>query len=72
MELTSASLISQAATTSAEAPTAAQTLVLRKALQLQREAAQALLQTLPPALPATEPQPLATEGPLGRQVNVWV
>lgn len=44
---------------------AAQVLVLKKAMDLQKSNAAALLQTLPP------PVPLATSGTLGRNVNAY-
>lgn len=44
---------------------AAQVLVLKKAMDLQQSNAAALLQTLP------APVPLASSGPLGRNVNAY-
>ena len=72
MDVISSSLVTQAATSASEGPMAAQILVLRKALQMQQQGAQALLQALPPPTPALGPQPLATEGTLGTRVNVMV
>ncbi|TSE34785.1 putative motility protein [Tepidimonas charontis] len=63
------SLISQAATSVAETPTAAQILALRKALQVEQQGALALLQALPQPAPNGE-LPLATQGPLGTRLNV--
>jgi len=67
------SLISQAATSVADSPGAAQILALRKALQLQQHGAMALLQALPQPAPtrtSTGELPLAGEGPLGTRLNV--
>ncbi len=67
------SLISQAATSVAETPDAAQILALRKALQVEQQGALALLQALPQPAPASAPTgelPLASEGPLGTRLNV--
>lgn len=72
MNLTATSLVTQAATSAAEGPMAAQILTLRKALQLQQQGALALLQALPSPTPALGPQTLARDGTLGTQVNVMV
>lgn len=65
------SLITQAATSAADTPGAAQVLALRKALQLEQQGALALLNALPQPVPAvTGELPLATEGTLGTQLNV--
>lgn len=74
MDVTSSSLVTQAATSAAQGPMAAQILTLRKALQLQQQGALALLQALPAptSTPATGPQPLAREGTLGTRLNVMV
>ncbi|MEW6695315.1 putative motility protein [Tepidimonas thermarum] len=73
MDIASNSLITQAATSAVDTPTAASILVLRKAMQVQQQSALALLQAVPAPAPAatpTGPLPLATEGPLGTRLNV--
>lgn len=63
------SIVTQAATSVAETPDAAQVMVLRKALQLEQQGAMALLNALPQPNPTGE-LPLATEGSLGTRLNV--
>lgn len=53
------------ATAQASSGDAAQILVLKKALKLQASSAAALIQALP------QPQPLATSGSLGRNVDTF-
>ncbi|MBB3193337.1 putative motility protein [Roseateles terrae] len=70
MDITSASTVSAAVSSASNAAPgttaqAASLLVLRKALDVQQAGALALLDALPPQ-PA-----LATEGPLGRNLNVY-
>ena len=55
----------QAASSSSATGSAAQVLVLRKALDQQASGAAALIEALP------QPQPLATSGSLGRNVNTY-
>ncbi|WP_299018720.1 putative motility protein [uncultured Tepidimonas sp.] len=68
MNIGSTTLIGQVATQGVEAGDAAQILALRKALQLQQQQAQAMLQAVPQ--PPRAELPLATEGPLGTRLNV--
>lgn len=73
MQLTSPSLVTQAATSATDPSQATAVLVLRKALQWQQQSAQALLQAVPPVeTPGTpaDKLPLASEGPLGTRLNV--
>jgi hypothetical protein len=68
MNIGSTSLIGQVATQGVEASDTVQILMLRKAMQLQQQQAQAMLQTVPQ--PPRAELPLATEGPLGTRINV--
>ena len=68
MNIGSTSLIGQVATQGVEAGDAKQILTLRKAMQLQQQQAQAMLQAVPQ--PPRAELPLATEGPLGTRLNV--
>ena len=63
--LTNALISSATAASQTQTAQAVQVNVLRKAMDLQENAAATLLQALP------QPQPLATTGPLGTQVNTY-